>query len=70
MCVYYVCSGKFGLSFFQEFDFVMNALDNKAARIHVNRMCIAGKIPLIESGSAGYLGQVGINDYNCLWMYV
>ncbi|EPB73432.1 ThiF family protein [Ancylostoma ceylanicum] len=29
-----------------------------AARNHVNRMCLAAKVPLIESGSAGYLGQV------------
>ncbi|CAH8601372.1 unnamed protein product [Schistosoma margrebowiei] len=29
-----------------------------AARKHVNRMCISAKIPLIESGTAGYLGQV------------
>ncbi|PIO55080.1 hypothetical protein TELCIR_23537 [Teladorsagia circumcincta] len=36
----------------------MNALDNRAARNHVNRMCLAAKIPLIESGSAGYMGQV------------
>ena len=28
------------------------------ARRHVNRMCMAGNIPLVESGTAGYLGQV------------
>lgn len=28
------------------------------ARRHVNRMCMAADIPLIESGTAGYLGQV------------
>ena len=27
-------------------------------RRHVNKMCIAGGIPLFESGTAGYLGQV------------
>lgn len=31
-----------------------------AARNHVNRMCLAADIPLIESGTAGYLGQVTI----------
>ena len=36
----------------------MNALDNRAARNHVNRMCLAADVPLIESGTAGYLGQV------------
>ncbi|TNN55000.1 SUMO-activating enzyme subunit 2 [Liparis tanakae] len=30
------------------------------ARNHVNRMCLAADIPLIESGSAGYLGQVTV----------
>lgn len=30
----------------------------KAARKHVNRMCVATKVPLIEAGTAGYLGQV------------
>ena len=28
------------------------------ARRHVNKMCMAGGIPLVESGTAGYLGQV------------
>lgn len=31
-----------------------------AARNHVNRMCLAADIPLIESGTAGYLGQVTV----------
>lgn len=31
-----------------------------AARNHVNRMCLAANIPLIESGTAGYLGQVTV----------
>ena len=48
------------MRFFGGFDLVMNALDNKAARNHVNRMCLAAGVPLIESGSAGYLGQVTV----------
>lgn len=28
------------------------------ARRHVNRLCQAGGVPLMESGTAGYLGQV------------
>lgn len=31
-----------------------------AARSHVNRLCLVAGIPLIESGSAGYLGQVSV----------
>ncbi|WKX93547.1 hypothetical protein Q1695_011094 [Nippostrongylus brasiliensis] len=53
-----IFNSKFNLPFFQQFFLVMNALDNRAARNHVNRMCLAAKVPLIESGSAGYLGQV------------
>ena len=36
---------------------VLNALDNVKARNHVNRLCIAADIPLIESGTAGYAGE-------------
>ena len=41
-----------------KFALVLNALDNRAARSHVNRMCLAADVPLVESGTAGYLGQV------------
>lgn len=37
---------------------VVNALDNRAARNHVNRMCLNAEVPLIESGTAGFHGQV------------
>lgn len=54
----YIYRSDFGLSFFKRFSVVLNALDNRAARNHVNRMCLAADIPLIESGTAGYEGQV------------
>uniref|UniRef100_A0A8C2BJR9 THIF-type NAD/FAD binding fold domain-containing protein n=1 Tax=Cyprinus carpio TaxID=7962 RepID=A0A8C2BJR9_CYPCA len=38
----------------------MNYLAIFVARNHVNRMCLAADIPLIESGTAGYLGQVTV----------
>ena len=42
-----------------------------AARNHVNRMCLAADIPLIESGTAGYLGQVTvIKKVNTFYMYI
>uniref|UniRef100_A0A8D0GPA3 SUMO-activating enzyme subunit 2 n=1 Tax=Sphenodon punctatus TaxID=8508 RepID=A0A8D0GPA3_SPHPU len=50
----------YNVEFFRQFTLVMNALDNRAARNHVNRMCLAADIPLIESGTAGYLGQVTV----------
>ncbi|KAL4235425.1 E1 ubiquitin-activating protein uba2 [Mactra antiquata] len=67
-----VMSTDYGIEFFQKFDVVMNALDNRAARNHVNRMCLAADRPLIESGTAGYLGQVtvikkGVTEcYECI----
>ncbi|XP_059486864.1 SUMO-activating enzyme subunit 2 [Neocloeon triangulifer] len=55
-----ITGSKFGVSYFKQFDLVLNALDNRAARSHVNRMCLAAGIPLIESGTAGYNGQVEV----------
>ncbi|KAJ7176564.1 hypothetical protein C8R46DRAFT_1076671 [Mycena filopes] len=49
---------QYDLEWFQQFGIVLNALDNLDARRHVNKMCMAAKIPLVESGTAGYLGQV------------
>ncbi|KAK2722769.1 SUMO-activating enzyme subunit 2-like [Artemia franciscana] len=55
-----IMSKEYDVKYFQQFTIVMNALDNRAARSHVNRICLAAKVPLIESGSAGYLGQVTV----------
>ena len=40
------------------FDIVLNGLDNLLARRHVNRLCLAADVPLIESGTTGYEGSV------------
>ncbi|ALC43430.1 Uba2 [Drosophila busckii] len=53
-----VTSTDYGVSFFKKFDVVLSALDNRAARNHVNRMCLNADVPLIESGTSGYNGQV------------
>ncbi|RNF08855.1 ubiquitin-activating enzyme-like protein [Trypanosoma rangeli] len=45
-------------AFFRQFALVLNALDNVSARQHVNRMCMRTGVPLIESGTMGYNGQV------------
>ncbi|KAJ2882297.1 E1 ubiquitin-activating protein uba2 [Coemansia aciculifera] len=50
----------FDVDWFSQFDLVLNALDNLEARRHVNTMCLAAHVPLIESGTAGYLGQVTV----------
>ena len=55
-----VFNTNYNVSFFKQFDIVLNALDNLAARNHVNRMCMASNLPLVESGSAGYFGQVSV----------
>ncbi|KAG7251052.1 hypothetical protein CRUP_015067, partial [Coryphaenoides rupestris] len=55
-----IMNPDYNVEFFRNFVLVMNALDNRAARNHVNRMCLAADIPLIESGTAGYLGQVTV----------
>lgn len=48
------------MNWFRSFDVVYNALDNKDARTYVNRMCLVTNTPLIESGTAGYLGQTQV----------
>uniref|UniRef100_A0A8C7NY01 SUMO-activating enzyme subunit 2 n=1 Tax=Oncorhynchus mykiss TaxID=8022 RepID=A0A8C7NY01_ONCMY len=55
-----IMNPDYNVEFFRNFMLVMNALDNRVARNHVNRMCLAADIPLIESGTAGYLGQVTV----------
>lgn len=51
---------EFNIDWFQSFDIVFNALDNLDARRHVNKMCLAADVPLIESGTTGFNGQVQI----------
>ena len=49
---------QFNVAWFQSFAIVFNALDNLDARRHVNKMCLAADVPLIESGTTGFNGQV------------
>jgi len=51
---------EFNIDWFQKFDIVFNALDNLDARRHVNKMCLAADVPLVESGTTGFNGQVQI----------
>ncbi|RJE23987.1 Ubiquitin-activating enzyme [Aspergillus sclerotialis] len=51
---------RFNVDWFASFDVVFNALDNLDARRHVNRMCLAANVPLIESGTTGFDGQVQV----------
>ncbi|CAK7207638.1 E1 ubiquitin-activating protein uba2 [Sporothrix eucalyptigena] len=60
LVAYHADIKTFDVSFFSGFTVIFNALDNLDARRHVNRMCIAAGVPLIESGTAGFLGQVQV----------
>jgi ubiquitin-like 1-activating enzyme E1 B len=51
---------QFNLEWFSGFNLVFNALDNMDARRHVNKLCLAVDIPLIESGTTGFRGQVQV----------
>ncbi|KAJ1720610.1 E1 ubiquitin-activating protein uba2 [Coemansia erecta] len=53
---------RFTVDWFAGFGLVFNALDNLDARRHVNTMCLAAHVPLVESGTAGHLGQVTVID--------
>ncbi|THG08849.1 hypothetical protein TEA_017875 [Camellia sinensis var. sinensis] len=52
-----VKDARFNVEFFKQFNVVLNGLDNLDARRHVNRLCLAADVPLIESGTTGFLGQ-------------
>ncbi|KAL8827381.1 MAG: hypothetical protein Q9170_007037 [Blastenia crenularia] len=51
---------QFNVDWFAGFNLVFNALDNLDARRHVNKMCLAADVPLIESGTTGFNGQVQV----------
>ena len=51
---------QFNIDWFGGFDIVFNALDNLDARRHVNKMCLAADVPLVESGTTGFNGQVQV----------
>jgi molybdopterin/thiamine biosynthesis adenylyltransferase len=64
-----VKEGNFNREFFQRFALVLNGLDNVEARRHVNRVCLSAGVPLIESGTEGYLGQAkssGLKPFSVL----
>lgn len=50
----------FNVEFYKQFNVVLNGLDNLDARRHVNRLCLAANVPLVESGTTGFLGQVSL----------
>ena len=51
---------QFNVEWFQKFNIVFNALDNLEARRWVNKLCLAAAVPLVESGTTGFNGQVQV----------
>ena len=51
---------EFSVPWVKQFKMVLNALDNVKARNHVNRLCLAAEIPLVESATAGYMGEISL----------
>lgn len=51
-------SPRYTAEYMKRFHIVLNALDNLPARRHVNRLCLCAKVPLIDGGTNGWLGQV------------
>lgn len=47
----------FPLSWWTQFDYIYNALDNLGARRYVNKMALFLRKPLMESGTTGFDGQ-------------
>lgn len=50
----------FSEDFFGKLDGVANALDNVDARIYMDRKCIFNRIPLVETGTLGTMGNVQV----------
>lgn len=51
---------QFNIEWYKSFNLAFNALDNLEARRHVNRMCLAADVPLIDAGTTGFNGQVQV----------
>lgn len=63
-----VKNSDFNVDFFKQFSVVLNGLDNLDARRHVNRLCLAADVPLVESGTTGFLGQVtSLNNFSLIF---
>ena len=58
VCVFNTCVCS--VPWLKQFKMVLNALDNVKARNHVNRLCLAAEVPLVESATAGYLGEISM----------
>lgn len=51
---------RFDVDFFKRFNVVFNALDNVEARRHLNKMCMAANVPMVDSGTTGFQGHAQV----------
>lgn len=65
-------SGIFGsivrfphIGFYKRFSVVYSCLDNAETRSFVNQRCSAAGVPMVDGGSAGWLGQSFFNGEEC-----
>lgn len=49
---------QFPIEWWGQFDYIFNALDNLEARRYVNKVALFLKLPLMESGTTGFHGQI------------
>lgn len=52
-----IFSDFFNQQFYSQMDFVLLALDNQEARSYVNKCCVKASVPILESGTFGFIGQ-------------
>lgn len=52
-----VFESQYKPEFIEQFSLVFNALDNIPARKHINRLCLAAKVPLFDAGTNGFKGN-------------
>ncbi|KAI5133872.1 ubiquitin-like 1-activating enzyme E1 B [Nematocida ausubeli] len=55
-----ITSAFFTVEFFKKFSCILSCVDNIPARKHISRMSVLSGVPVIESGTAGYDGEVYI----------
>lgn len=50
----------FSEEFFHQLDGITNALDNVDARIYMDRKCVFNRLPMVDSGTLGTMGNVQV----------
>jgi ubiquitin-like 1-activating enzyme E1 B len=70
--IFSIFANKYDAAFFSQFDIIVSALDNVAARRHLSEMAIKVGKPIVDAGTEGFSGQAKavkrfLNDcHNCI----